>query len=38
MKHIQKNDFINNIEKIKKEIESTIFRFNLEVWDQVIVR
>ena len=30
MKHIQKNDFINNIEKIKKEIESTIFRFNLE--------
>ena len=30
MKHIQKNDFINNIEKIKKEIESTIFRFKLE--------
>ena len=30
MKHIQKNDFINNIKKIKKEIESTIFRFNLE--------
>ena len=30
MKHIQKNDFINNIKKIKKEIESTIFRFKLE--------